>query len=360
MRGPHGAALLALLGLAGCGQILGLTDPVEPTDASAPVDAAVPSLDAGPDAPSAFADATSFDAAAFPDAPAQSSGDASDSAVDAGRPCDPSAPFGSAVLLSGSGLNLAGVDEGTPRLSPDELTLYFWSNRTPDGGKGNVHIYTASRKSKLVAFDPPTEVSELTSSADEASPSVSADGLTVFFESDRLGGPNSQIFVATRSPGDPTFGMPSLLANVNDPKANEATPYVHPLGQTLYFSSSRGDAGQDIYRAVFQSSGSFAPATAVDEVNTGTDEYSPCISADDLTLVWGSSRSDLHPVGGYDIFIAHRAAPGDAFGPLENAGAGVNSTALDLPGWISPDQCTLYFESDRAGQRDLYVATRPP
>jgi Tol biopolymer transport system component len=306
----------------------------------------------------ALVDAASPDAPA-PDAPA-SSNDAGDATTDAGRPCDPDGPFGSTVLLSGAGLNLPGVDEGTPRLSPNELTLYFWSNRTPDGGTGEDHLYVATRTSKLVAFDTPVEITELTSPKSEASPTVTADGLTIFFESDRLGGANAQLFVATRSQGDPMFGTANLLANVNDPQANEATPYVHPLGQSLYFSSSRGDAGQDIYRSLFQSGGSFAPAAAVDEVNTATDEYSPCISADDLTLVWGSSRSAADSVGGYDIFLAKRSAPGGKFEPAQNAGPGVNSTALDLPGWISPDGCTLYFESDRAGERDLYVATRPP
>jgi Tol biopolymer transport system component len=329
---PFGLFVLSA-SLAGCGQILGLADPVDATDASPP-------LDAGVDAPAPL-DASDGGLDALPDASA----------------CNTNAPFGNPTPIPGADLN-AGADQGTPRLSPDEETLYFWSDRGSDGGAtSDSHLYSATRASKAAAFDPSTLLSALSSAHTDASPTVSADGLTMLFESDRLGGGNAQLFIATRAAGA-AFANPSLLANVNVSSANEATPYLRPDGQVLYFSSSRGGVSQDIYRTTLQGDGSFSGATPVIELNSSADEYSPTITADELDVYWASQRTDLGSEGDFDIFHAHRATTADAFGPLESAGTGVNSSALDLPGWISPDGCSLYFESERDGPRQIYVARR--
>ncbi len=286
--------------------------------------------------------------------------DAEDTPPDSGTdgPCDLSAPFGTPTLIPGTDLD-TGPLQGTPRLSPDEVSLYFWSERDDDAGVLGTHLYATSRASKAASFDPPTLLSALSSTATDASPTVSGDGLTMLFESDRLGGGNSQLFIATRAMLSGSFANPSLLANVNVSTANEATPYLRPDGAVLYFSSSRGTAGQDIYRTTLQPDGAFGAATAVIELNSPSDEYSPVITDDELDVYWGSQRTDLGSEGDFDIFHASRTTPGASFTTIESAGTGLNSSGLDLPGWISPDRCSLYLESTRGGSRQLYVARRP-
>ncbi len=83
------------------------------------------------------------------------------------------------------------------------------------------------------------------------------------------------------------------------------------------------------------------------------------MDANDLTIFWGSNRPDYGSLGDFDILVARRTSPADPFAGIANAGAAVNSSALDLPGWVSLDGCRLYLESDRAGSRDLYVSSRP-
>ena len=356
-------ALLPLLPLFGCGQILGLADPVEPPDPSA--------SDAGDAAEHEASGVADAQGGGDQSAPLVDSGGARDVGPDSGAPeaggdssaspaCDLTKPFDNAQLLSGTDLN-AGANQGTPRLSSNELTLYFWSDRGADGGPSSqTHIYSARRTAKGGMFGPPSEMTTLSSAGLDASPTVTLDGFTIFFESTRLGGANSQLFMATRTDLMAPFTGPTLLANVNAVTVDQVTPYVRPDGQALYFSSSLGGASQDIYRSARQSDGTFAPASAVLALNSTHDEYSPCISEDELDVVWGSDRPDVSNLGDFDILFSHRSSTNDGFGTPQNAGTGVNSSSLDLPGWISADYCTLYFESARRGVRELYVARRPP
>src|SRR5262249_10767996 len=64
--------------------------------------------------------------------------------------CDPTKPFGPAVLLSE--LNSA-ADDGPPRLSTDELTLVMHSNRADPAGVRYL-VYEARRVTRDAPFDP--------------------------------------------------------------------------------------------------------------------------------------------------------------------------------------------------------------
>jgi WD40-like Beta Propeller Repeat len=348
-------AVTVILGAGlGCGQLLGLGDPVDASLEGAP---ATMSYDAAPleaapreggDAPDALPDATEGDADAGLDAT-----DAPDAP---GAACDPGMPFAAPVLVAGTDINLPTSNEGTPRLSPDELTLYFWSDRDLDGGTGDTHVYIATRSATTEPFGPPSLLADVNSSGNDDSPTVTADGMTLVFASDRTTGVNDVLFEATRGDGG-DFGAPAFLPNVNT-TFDQSTPYLRPDGQVLYFVSDRGGStvGEDVYRAVLQA-GVFSVPSPVTELNSTSDEYSPAVSPDDRVIYWGSDRPGGS--GDYDIYMAQRSDPMDGFGPATDLGPTINSSALDLPGWISPDGCTLYLESERGGLRDLYVAQRP-
>jgi Tol biopolymer transport system component len=342
----------------GCGQILGLGDPVDAADAAAPSTEAGSEADANTDA---MRDVASAEASIQTSTDASDAADASD-AQEEPPPCDLSQPFGAPTLVPGTDLNTA-ANEGTPRLSPDELVLYFWSDRViDDGGTPTPHLYTANRSAPGAAFSEPTAMASVNSPGDDASPTVTKDGLTLIFESDRATASNAQLFIATRSTEAATFLPPSALANM-DPSWDNKTPYLRPDGQVLYFSAAVTDsAGQHLYRTTLQNDGAFATPLPVPELNSPDpdNDYSPTISPDELTVFWGSDRPDYGSLGSYDILMAHRAGASESFSGIENLAA-VNSEALDLPGWISPDGCRLYLESERssAGNRELYIAQRP-
>ncbi len=80
--------------------------------------------------------------------------------------------------------------------SADGLTVYFGSER--DGGKGDVDIWTARRPALDAAFGPATPVAELNTTGGEYPGWLSADGCRLYFGSDSQG--NGDIFVASRTP----------------------------------------------------------------------------------------------------------------------------------------------------------------
>ena len=245
---------------------------------------------------------------------------------------------------------LSGFPTGasTARLSPDELTAYFDVN--PSGsGPPYLDLYQVSRGAPEDVFSGSTSLTTLnTTTADEFHATVSGDGLTAVFT---RSGSTLDLFIATRPSAASQFGAPSaLLAPVNTSET-EQDPYLLPDAKVLYFSRS-GGAGLDLYRAAGNGS-SFNTVTALSELNTQATDYFSVITQDDLTIFWGSTRTDLGAKGGVDIYTASRASTGVPFSGIRNV-AELNTVSSESPSSVSSDGCRLYFT--QAG--GIYVAKR--
>jgi hypothetical protein len=264
-------------------------------------------------------------------------------------------PFGTPVLVAG--LNGAtGPDDGTARLSADELTAYFYSDRT------GYQIYTATRASRTDPFSTPQVVGGIASGAGGVLkfPTVTADGLTIFFESDP--GSVFRVMVAARSTVVAQFSASAQVAGLNA-GTDDSEPFVLPDGSALYFISTRGTGGgtNDIYRAARGPSGQFAVPVQVSTINTPSTEYAPVPTPDELVLYYASDRPDSPAKGALDIWMTKRASTSAAFEPPVNVQE-LNTTGNEIPDWISPDRCRLYF--DRLGANGvgdkIYVSERAP
>jgi Tol biopolymer transport system component len=90
-----------------------------------------------------------------------------------------------------------GTGNIAPVVTPDELTIFFMGR---PGTTGSFDIYAASRAQKSDAFGAPTRVDAVSdSSALDAPTYITPDGCTLYFSSNRPGGPgNSEIWEATR------------------------------------------------------------------------------------------------------------------------------------------------------------------
>ena len=94
-------------------------------------------------------------------------------------------------------------------------------------------------------------------------------------------------------------------------------------------------------------------------VNSWSDDYSPCISADGLSLYFASTQ--LGGYGSYDLWLSSRPTTSSEWGPAENLGPLVNSPEEDVGPAVSPDGLELYFASLRpggSGQSDFWVSGR--
>jgi hypothetical protein len=149
----------------------------------------------------------------------------------------------------GAGVNGPGNDY-TPTLFEDEATgqvvLFFSSDRP--GGMGNADIYSSVLRADGT-FDWALLVPELNTPLADERPNIRKDGLEIFFNSNRPGSAGQDLWVATRTGTDLPWNSPINLGPMVNSTANEFRPSISFDGKTLYFHSNRmGSLGSvDIY-----------------------------------------------------------------------------------------------------------------
>jgi Tol biopolymer transport system component len=282
---------------------------------------------------------SSPDAASRPDAPVQAP-DAS-----AAR-CNSTADFGVPAKLDALATS---TDEFEARLSRDERTIFF--SRT------NAHedIMVATRATASDPFGAPQPLAAVNGDSDGFGPTLTGDGLTLYFSSNRAPSQALDLWAATRTSTAAAFGAPMQVAGLAS-QFDDYDPFISEDGNTLYWWVLDLNTGWDIWRATRGANG-FGTPTRVDELSSDGNDGHVALSADGLTIYFGSSRTGTS--GADDIYVATRTSAGDRFGTPVRV-AGVNSTAMDEPSWVSDDGCLLYLFSNRGGNYDLYVASRPP
>ena len=150
----------------------------------------------------------------------------------------------------GAGVN-GPENDYTPSLLEDEATgqvsLFFSSDRP--GGIGSADIYSSVLLSDGT-FDLATLVIELSTPFADERPNVRKDGLELFFNSNRPGSVGlHDLWVATRTSTQMPWDLPTNLGPAVNSTANEFRPSISFDGRTLYFHSNRtGSLGSvDIY-----------------------------------------------------------------------------------------------------------------
>jgi len=159
----------------------------------------------------------------------------------------------------------------------------------------------------------------------------------------------------------------NLGKNVNSSKTWESQPSISSDGKTLYFVSDRagGFGGYDIYKTLKTEDGEWSlPINMGPTVNTAANEKSPFIHTDSQTLYFASEG--WPGLGGYDIFFIKL---GDEFKwkSPQNIGYPINSTADDAGFFVSTDGRFGYFASNQLKgvggwdifYFDLYEGARP-
>lgn len=265
------------------------------------------------------------------------------------------------VMNMNNGINTPFA-EYCPLLSPDENTIYFTSRRKgTTGGKLDVNyeyyedIYYAqkinNRWSDVKNIGPP-----LNTNLHDATVSISKDGqqLYIFRTAPNL---TSSIILTSNlvdgkwsepQPVDfPIFEENSVVTSLS----------ISPDLKTVYFVSDRkgGYGGKDIYRITRMPDNTWSrPMNLGPTINTPYDEESPFIHPDGITLYFSSQGHKN--IGGYDIFYSVKDENGNWSAP-ENMGIPINSVMDDLYFITTFDGKNIYFSSNRDdgnGAMDIY------
>lgn len=201
----------------------------------------------------------------------------------------------------GPPLNTPG-NEGAQTITADGRHLYFTACNRPDG-LGSCDIYYATRKGGTWST-PVNPGAPLNSSAWDSQPSVSADGTTIYFSSNREGskGP-MDIWKATKN-ADGSWSKPENLGPVINTSGSEMSPFIHHDNRTLYFASDGhpGMGGLDIFYSRRDDSGQWAePVNMGYPINTHGDEFSLIVGASGQRAWFASDKAGGH--GETDLYV---------------------------------------------------------
>jgi WD40 repeat protein len=252
-------------------------------------------------------------------------------------------------------INQALADEDDPTLTGDLLEIYFASTRA--GGAGRDDIWVATRSSPTDPFNAPTNVIELNTATSETTPEITPDGLLMFFASDRPGTIGvDDCYMATRAARGDTWSAPVRVAELSTTESDES-PAPTADGLTMFLDSDLGSKFFDhIYIATRADRGGAwsKPVLAPGLDTAGIERENPFPAAGGLTL-WFTQT----PVGSPDGEIAYatRASTAAAFGPTITVKE-LGTPYYEADPWVSPDGYTIFFSSTRTADSDIYFATR--
>jgi Tol biopolymer transport system component len=263
-----------------------------------------------------------------------------------GTPAKADFTFGTPVKLAPN-VNSTSNEDGLT-ISADGLSLFFASDRL-----GHWDLYMATRETTEDEWDPAMNLgTTVNSPQNEWYPSISPDGLELYFCSHywfsrRPGGfGGGDLWVTRRASISDGWNEPENLGPVVNSASIESEPSISADGFLLYFSSDRagGEGICDLYVTTrFTKDDDWSmPINLGPVVNSVDDDMNPCISVDGLALFFRSPRP-----GGYgrsDIYLTTRATTSDPWGEPVNLGLIINNSSTQVSHYISPDGSTLYLD----------------
>jgi hypothetical protein len=252
-------------------------------------------------------------------------------------------------------------EEYVPVINADESMMVFtYSGPKSKGGRVNafgetstIGVYPEDIYLTFMAndtFSVPKPLDNINSITNDASISLSPDGQILYLyreSSDDKG----DIYESKLNGNE--FGEPVKVKGLVNSSSWDGHCTVTEDGKTMYFSSERpgGFGGKDIYKATLLADSTWGNIVNLgDSINSKYDEDSPFIHPDGLTLFFSSNG--LKSTGGYDIFMSVME-PDSTFKTVENMGYPINSPIDDIYFVVAANGKRGYYSSAKAGGKGL-------
>jgi Tol biopolymer transport system component len=182
------------------------------------------------------------------------------------------------------------------------------------------------------------------------------DELRLYFTSNRpstegaKASDSSDIWMVDNTDG--TWTRPVRLGAPVSSALHDSYPSVSKDKTIYFFRRFDADGGlSEILSAELEHGSYSEPVNLGKNVNTEWDEWDPAISADGNTLVFCSKKPS--GLGVDDLYVSFRDAEGQ-WSESINLGDAVNSPGSENRPFITADGKYLFFSSDAAGSRDVY------
>ncbi|MEQ9297360.1 MAG: OmpA family protein [Cyclobacteriaceae bacterium] len=212
--------------------------------------------------------------------------------------------------LPSSITNLINTDnnEGACTISADGRTIIFTSCQGRNG-LGSCDLYTSMKRGDEWG-EPVNMGAPVNSASWESQPSLSADGRTLFFSSNRGGGFGKRdLWVTTKGVGG-DWSLPINLGDKINSSGDDISPFIHFNGQDLYFSSNGhiGMGGFDLYKSNGQDQAWEQVTNLGYPINDHEDQVSLFITAEGSTAYYANESSENGRIMSSDIYQFELAA----------------------------------------------------
>ncbi len=264
-------------------------------------------------------------------------------------------------LNMGAGIN-SPTGEYMPSISADGKTLIFTRLVQSPNRRKQEDFYYSEKTDQGWSVAKPVK-GLLNTSDNEGAQTLTSDGFALFFTAcnRREGMGSCDLYLSTNSNNGWTKPI-NLGAPINTGKW-ESQPSVSSDGKTIYFASNRpgGYGGKDLWKSEYQGGGKWSePENLGPEINTDMDEFSPFIHFDNQTLYFASNG--WPGMGNADLFMSKCSASGEWSEPI-NLGYPINTFGEQSGLFVAADGRTAFFASndmeDGYGELDIYTFELP-
>jgi outer membrane protein OmpA-like peptidoglycan-associated protein/tetratricopeptide (TPR) repeat protein len=255
--------------------------------------------------------------------------------------------------------------EYVPVISADESVMIFTSRRPGNlGGKRDEHgkpdtiageyyedLYITTKENG--SWSKPEPLHEINTLGHDAAVALSPSGQRLFIyrsDEERWG----NIYECRKT--EDGWSQPTKMPAPINSDHWEGSISITDDGETVYFASNRkgGMGGKDIYVSYLKGPNEGSePENLGSRINTPLDEDGPFIHSDRRTLYFSSTGHNS--MGGFDILVSHKV-DGEWNEPI-NLGYPINTPDDDIYFVLSADGNSGYYSSirkDSYGDKDLY------
>ncbi len=231
----------------------------------------------------------------------------------------------------------------------DESTMIFTRRYN-----GQEDLFEASIvDGNIVKVEP---IEELNTPLNEGAHTISSDGHTLIFTfcDDRRTYGGCDLYISKNNEGD--WSRPENLGQQFNTEYRETQPSLSGDGNTLYFTSNRpgGKGGNDIWFSTVRPDGVWTkPINMGSTINSQGNDETPFIHTDGLSLYLASDGRD--GFGKLDLYKATRNAWGTKWQSVEHLPYPINTINNDRGLKVSRNGTTAYISTDRETQKKLDI-----
>ena len=188
---------------------------------------------------------------------------------------------------------------GTAGISPDGQTMLIFIGSTNNTGS----LYTIKREGEKEWSDPVPLPRGVNSDYLESTASITPDGKTLYFASNRSGGYGGLDIYKSEKTAKGLWGRPQNLGKDVNTKFNEDAPFIHPDKRTLFFTSNgkKSIGGNDIFKTALIGEKWIEPINMGYPINTTANDNYFTLTADGNIGYFSSDR--LGGKGGQDVYF---------------------------------------------------------